>query len=171
MRTSIAYAYAFIFLARVGRRPIRAEGPPPGPGPGAPGGSGNRVGPVIIIGYGNDQGALVEQTPTPLITETVMELIALGAAMAGNNEEAFQTHHFRLHKLGVAKEDMIKAVNIALQIKMMPHRNLVEMAEGYLVGGASPEEGCCSGGCCEEDGGCGEGEGCCGGGEACGCDH
>ena len=97
------------------------------------------------------------------INEAVTELIALGAAMAANNEEAFQVHHFRLHKLGVAREDMIKAVNIALQVKMAPHRTLVEMAEHYLVG----EGGCCGGDCgCEGE--CGE-EGCeCGEG-GCGC--
>jgi hypothetical protein len=96
--------------------------------------------------------------PESVLNETVLELVALGAAMAANNEEAFQTHHYRLHKLGVPKDDMIKAVNVALHIKMAPHRNLVDMAEGYLVGGASHEEGCC---------GCGEGEECCGG-ESCG---
>lgn len=102
------------------------------------------------------------------ITEVVSELIALGAAMAANNEEAFQVHHFRLHKLGVAREDMIKAVNVALQVKMAPHRSLVEMAEHYLVGGAEPQEmgGCCGGDCGCEDGECSE-EGCGEGG--CGC--
>ncbi len=102
------------------------------------------------------------------INEAVTELIALGAAMAANNEEAFQVHHFRLHKLGVAREDMIKAVNIALQVKMAPHRSLVEMAEHYLVGGAKPEGGCCGGGgeCGCEEGECSE-EGCGDGG--CGC--
>lgn len=107
-----------------------------------------------------------ETRTEPLITETVSELIALGAAMAASSEEAFQIHHDRLVQLGVAREDMIKAVNISLQIKMAPHRSLVEMAEHYLVGGAK-SGGCCGGGgeCgCESDeegeggqGGCGEG--------------
>ena len=109
----------------------------------------------------------MENETAPLVTEAVAELIALGAAMAANNEDAFQRHNFRLHKLGVAREDRIQAVNIALQVKMAPHRTLVEMAEAFLVGGAEPEGGCCGGECaCEEE----EGE-CCGGGEACGCGH
>ncbi len=109
-----------------------------------------------------------ETAASTLITETVAEFIALGAAMAANNEEAFQVHHYRLHKLGAAKEDLIKAVNIALQVKMAPHRALVEMAEHYLVGGANPEEmgGCCGGSCSCEEGECSE-EGCGEGG--CGC--
>ena len=112
------------------------------------------------------------ESPATLVTQAVTELIALGAAMAANNEEAFQRHNYRLHKLGVSREDRIAAVNIALQVKMTPHRNLVEMAEVYLMGGAEPEEGCCGGECgCEEGGECG-----CGGDSAeegcgCGCGH
>ena len=107
------------------------------------------------------------EAPATLVTETVAELIALGAAMAANNTDAFQRHNFRLHKLGVAREDRIQAVNIALQIKMTPHRDLVEMAEAYLMGGMEPEGGCCGGECsCEGEG---EETGCCGGDEGCGC--
>ncbi|BDU77132.1 hypothetical protein [Mesoterricola sediminis] len=104
-------------------------------------------------------------TTPELVTEAVAELIALGAAIASNNQEAFQRHNFRLHRLGVAREDRIQAVNIALQVKMAPHRNLVEMAEAYLMGGEEPTEGGCGGGCgcsgeeegCCDEGGCGEG--------------
>jgi len=107
-------------------------------------------------------------SPESQITDVIAELIALGAAMAASNPEAFQVHHFRLKKLGVSPEDMIKAVNISLQVKMAPHRTLVEMAEHYLVGGES--SGCCGGegecGCEGEGGECGDG-GCGEGG--CGC--
>ena len=99
------------------------------------------------------------ETPT-LITETVAELIALGAAMAANNEDAFQQANFNLHKQGVSREDRIKAVNIALKVKMVPHNNLMDMAQGYLAGGG------CGGDCggeCEAEGACGE--------EGCGCGH
>lgn len=104
-----------------------------------------------------------------LVHGAIAELIALGAAMAANCEESFQLHHYRLHKLGVSKEDMIAAVNIALRVKMAPHRNLVDMAEHYLVGGAAPEsaedmkefeameemESGCSGHCGDGCSGCG----------------
>jgi len=100
-----------------------------------------------------------EETPITLITEPVAELIAMAAAMAANNEDAFQQHHFNLHKLGVSREDRIKALNIALPIKMVPHNNLMDMAQGYLAAG---------GGC---SGDCGEGEGACCGDEGCACGH
>jgi len=100
------------------------------------------------------------ETPTTLITEAVTELIALATAMAANNEDAFQQANFSLHKLGVSREDRIKAVNIALKVKMVPHNNLMDMAQGYLAGGG------CGGDCggeCEAEGACGE--------EGCGCGH
>jgi hypothetical protein len=106
-------------------------------------------------------------TASTLVTEEIAELIALAAAMASNNEEAFQRHNFRLHKLDVSREDRIQAVNIALQVKMAPHRSLVEMAEGFLVGGAEPEGGCCGGDC--ECSGEGEAPAC--GDQGCGCGH
>jgi len=80
--------------------------------------------------------------------------------MAANNEDAFQQANFSLHKLGVSREDRIKAVNIALKVKMVPHNNLMDMAQGYLAGGG------CGGDCggeCEAEGACGE--------EGCGCGH
>ncbi len=104
------------------------------------------------------------ETPT-LITETVAELIAMASAMAANNEDAFQQHNFNLHKQGVSREDRIKAVNIAIRVKMVPHNNLMDMAQGYLA----PGGGCCGGsgeeGCCG-----GEGEEACGE-QGCGCSH
>jgi hypothetical protein len=112
------------------------------------------------------RGLTVEETPSTLITESVAELIAMATAMAANNEDAFQQHNFNLHKLGVSREDRIKAVNISLRVKMAPHNNLMDMAQGYLAAGG----GCCGGsgeeGCC---GGEGEGAGC--GEEGCGCGH
>lgn len=109
-----------------------------------------------------------ETTVPTAITPEVAELIALGAAMAASCEEAFQAHHYRAHKLGVAREDMIKAVNIALNIKMAPHNSVVDMAQHYLVGGHDPEQGGCCGGACDCEDEASE-AGCCGGDEGCGC--
>ena len=106
------------------------------------------------------------ENPT-LVTEAVAELIALGAAMAANNGDAFQLHNFRLQELGVSREDRIQAVNVALQVKMTPHRNLMDMAEGFLMGGEDAEGGCCGGGCqCEAEG---QEAGSCSGDDGCAC--
>lgn len=110
----------------------------------------------------------MEAQAEPVITETVADLLALAAAMAANNEDAFQKANFRLHKLGVSREDRIKAVNIAIQVKMVPYNNLMDMAHGYLAGGAAAEGSCGCGSCgcgdegCETEEACGCGEGGCG---------
>ena len=93
------------------------------------------------------------QKPT-MITDEVTHLVALGAAIASNAERAFESHHNRLVELGVSKEDMIRAVNIALRVKGDPHQGMIEMAESFLVDKSAG--GCCGGSNCSE-GGCGEG--------------
>jgi hypothetical protein len=110
----------------------------------------------------------VEAQAETLISESVAELLALAAAMASNNEDAFQKANFRLHKLGVSRQDRIKAVNVAIQVKMAPYNNLMDMAHGYLAGAAA-EGGCGCGSCDCGDEGCESEEGC-GCGEGCGCE-
>ena len=106
----------------------------------------------------------MEENSSTLISEPIAELIALAAAMAANNEDVFQQANYRLHKLGVSREDRIKAVNLAIKVKMLPHNNLMDMAQGYLAG--SGPEGGCSGDCdCESPDACSE-SGC-----DCGCGH
>jgi hypothetical protein len=118
----------------------------------------------------SDKGMPVEsESNASLITESVAELVALASAMAANNEDAFQRANFHLHKLGVSREDRIKAVNIAIQVKMVPYNNLMDMAHGYLTG-AAVEGGCgCGEGGCEcGEGGCECGEDECACGDGCG---
>lgn len=92
------------------------------------------------------------------LSEATLNLIALGAAIGANAERAFRAHHARLEELGVAKEDMIEAVNMALRVKGDPHSLIMALAQSALVGEGG---GCCGGACaCEEAGGekgdCGE---------------
>lgn len=96
-----------------------------------------------------------------LITDSIAELIALGAASAANAENAFQVHHYRLTELGVSKEDMIQAVNIALTVKDRSHRAIIDMAQTYLLGKKGGCGDCgCTGDSCGDEGSCGEGCGC-----------
>ena len=115
---------------------------------------------------------VLEAETTPVITEAVAELIALGAALAANNPEAFQQHNERLQELGVSRAERIRAANLAIQVKMAPHREIMALAEECL---SDPAGGGCGGDCageCGADcecGGEGSGEGC--GTEGCGCGH
>jgi hypothetical protein len=94
------------------------------------------------------------------LSETTLNLIALGAAIGANAERAFRAHQTRLAELGVSNEDMIEAVNMALRVKGDPHSLIMALAQSTLVGEGAG--GCCGGSCaCEEAGGekgdCGDG--------------
>jgi AhpD family alkylhydroperoxidase len=88
------------------------------------------------------------------MTEAVTELVAIGAAIAANCEPCFRHHFDSAHKLGVSKEDMREAVNVALALKATPHRKVVETADRYLADAEpaaaenSRASACGSGGCC-----------------------
>jgi len=86
-----------------------------------------------------------------LVTPVVTELIAIGAAIASNCETCFKHHYNQARKLGVSKDDMIQAVNIALQVKDAPAQAMVQLAQKYLVPGGAASGSCCgeaSSGCC-----------------------
>ena len=100
------------------------------------------------------------------LSEITFNLVALGAAIGANAERAFKAHQARLEALGVSKEHMIQAVNVALRVKGDPHQAMLALAESTLTEGG----GCCGGACaCEaegkEKGDCGDEcdckEGCC----------
>lgn len=100
------------------------------------------------------------ETETTGLSETTLNLIALGAAIGSNAERAFRAHQARLEELGVSKDDMIEAVNMALRVKGDPHSIIMSLAQAALVGEGAG--GCCGGACaCEEAGGekgdCGDG--------------
>jgi alkylhydroperoxidase/carboxymuconolactone decarboxylase family protein YurZ len=97
------------------------------------------------------------------LDEVTFNLIALGAAIGANAERAFKAHQARLEALGVSKDDMIQAVNIALRVKGDPHQMMLALAESTLTKGGG---GCCGGACAceeagEEKGACGDDCGCC----------
>ena len=88
------------------------------------------------------------QTETGL-SEITFNLVALGAAIGANAERAFKAHQARLEALGVSKDLMIEAVNVALRVKGDPHQMMLALAESTLV----TEGGCCGGVCaCEAEG-------------------
>lgn len=97
------------------------------------------------------------QTETGL-SETTLNLVALGAAIGANAERAFRAHMARLTELGVSKEDMIEVVNMALRVKGDPHSIIMSLAQSTLTDGGG---GCCGDSCAceeagEEKGSCGE---------------
>lgn len=82
-----------------------------------------------------------------VFTPAVQELIALAVAMATNSEQAFRFHFDKARKLGVSKEDMIKAVDMALTVQDGSTRTMLMQARKYLgiqePSSCAPGSGCC----------------------------
>lgn len=87
-----------------------------------------------------------------VMSETVKELVAIGAAMAANCEPCFRNHFNKAIGLGLDRADIRAAVDVALAVKATPHRLVVQTAERYLAGQPEAESegsgcGCASSSC------------------------
>jgi len=77
--------------------------------------------------------------PAPsLFTEAVAELVAIGAAIASNCEPCFKFHYDKARKLGVSKEDMLRAVTVAQSVKESPAKTVLDTAHRYLKEAQEP---------------------------------
>jgi AhpD family alkylhydroperoxidase len=66
------------------------------------------------------------------MTPEVKELVAIGAAIAANCEFCFKFHFDKARKLGVSREDMRAAVDVALMVKNSPAKSIQELADKYI---------------------------------------
>jgi AhpD family alkylhydroperoxidase len=91
-----------------------------------------------------------EEDSKSIYTETVAELVAIGAAIASNCQPCFKYHYDQARKLGVSKEDMLLAVRTAQAVKESPARAVSELAERYLKAN-EPTENLPAVSCCETE--------------------
>ncbi len=91
--------------------------------------------------------AVPGSAPKTLYSETVAELVALGAAIAANSQPGFKHHQQRARALGVAEDDMTQAVNTALAVKKMAEREILELADQMLASGPEAQAELCGCGC------------------------
>ena len=90
-----------------------------------------------------------------LFTPEVAELVAIGAAIASNCEPCFKYHYDKARKLGVSKEDMLRAVELAQMVKDSPARNILGIAYRYLGESQAPDtSSCCGPDSADTPGGC-----------------
>jgi AhpD family alkylhydroperoxidase len=112
-----------------------------------------------LLEWARLDGELVDETTAggttanqpPIFDERVGELVALGAAIAANCEPCFRFHHRKAVTLGIARDDMIQAVNVALQVKEQPAQIMVRLAQKLLAPDEVRAGDCCGGngsGCC-----------------------
>jgi len=74
----------------------------------------------------------VAKPTASLFTEAVSELVAIGAAIASNCEPCFKFHYDKARKLGVSREDMLRAVTTAQNVKDAPAKAVLDLAQRYL---------------------------------------
>jgi len=68
-----------------------------------------------------------------MFTEQVKELVAIGAAVAGNCEKCFEHHYKKAKELGISEEDMLKAATLGKAIKEMPSKTLSNLVRDRLT--------------------------------------
>jgi AhpD family alkylhydroperoxidase len=81
-----------------------------------------------------------------IYTEAIAELVAIGAAIAANCEPCFKYHFQQAKKLGVSREDMMRAVKTAHSVKETPAKAMLQLAHRYLEGdpaGLPIVQSCC----------------------------
>ena len=81
-----------------------------------------------------------------IYSEAVEELVAIGAAIAANCEPCFKVHFDKASKLGISKEDMLRAAATAKMVKEAPARAMLEKVEkilGEKVESHTAPKGCC----------------------------
>ena len=94
-----------------------------------------------MVGLANETAALPS-----LYTEAVAELVAIGAAIAANCEPCFKYHFQQAKKLGVSREDVMRAVKTAQSVKETPAKAMLQLAGRYLEGdsaGLPIVQSCC----------------------------
>jgi AhpD family alkylhydroperoxidase len=78
-------------------------------------------------------------------TDAVKELVAIGASIASNCEMCFKHHFNEARKLGVSKDDIRRAVEMAQMVKDSPARSITELAEKYVREATTQAAPCCCG--------------------------
>jgi len=80
-----------------------------------------------------------------IFSDAVRELVAIGAAIGSNCEPCFKHHFNEARKLGVSKEDMRLAVDMAQAVKDAPAASIQKLADKYLDEPKAQASSCCGG--------------------------
>lgn len=78
-----------------------------------------------------------EAASPSLFTDEVLELVAIGAAVAGNCEKCFAYHYEKAKKLGVSHDDMLQAATLGRAIKEMSAKALSDLVREHLIAHAA----------------------------------
>jgi AhpD family alkylhydroperoxidase len=84
--------------------------------------------------------------PPTVWNDSVDERVAIAAAIAPNCEPCFKFHYDTASKLGLSREDMVRAVTQAQQVKDSPAKAVLDLAAGHLEPPGARDKPCCGGG-------------------------
>lgn len=104
-------------------------------------------GALMLSGRYPSRDELVQWAGLDVLTPHVMELIALGAAIAAGCEPCFKFHYDKARKLGVTADMMQEAVAIGDMVKQASAQNMLELA-GRILGKTTTDNSgsaCCGG--------------------------
>jgi len=104
-------------------------------------------GAMVLSGRYPSRDELVQWARLDALTPQVMELIALGAAIAAGCEPCFKFHYDKARKLGVTADMMQEAVAIGDMVKQASAQNMLELA-GRILGKTTADNSgsaCCGG--------------------------
>jgi AhpD family alkylhydroperoxidase len=85
------------------------------------------------------------QANASIFTDVVKELVAIGASIGSNCEPCFKYHYNEARKLGVSKDDIRLAVEMAQVVKDSPARSILALADKYLAEPRPQASPCCGG--------------------------
>ena len=85
------------------------------------------------------------KTASTVWNDSVAELVAISAAIASNCEPCFKFHYDKARKLGVSREDMVRAVTLAQQVKESPAKAVLDLAARHLEPPGARARPCCCG--------------------------
>ena len=85
-----------------------------------------------------------------IFSPAMAELVAIGAAVGANCETCFKYHYSQARKLGISREDMAQAVELANRVKRAPAQNMLMLTDKILGTDLSAERpaGPHPGSCC-----------------------
>lgn len=105
-------------------------------------------GALMLSGRYPSRDELVQWAGLDVLTPQVMELIALGAAIAAGCEPCFKFHYDKARKLGVTADMMQEAVAIGDRVKQASAQNMLDLAGRLLDRKAAADNAgssCCGG--------------------------
>jgi len=86
------------------------------------------------------------------LTPKELELVAIGASIAGNCIPCLEFHYEKCRELGFTKKELAEAIAVAKKVKEVPNQKIYETADklnaNHSKAGKPKGDACCEGSAC-----------------------